>query len=77
MGKAEVLKVGDKVIALTSVYDDGQDHHPPGYYCYEGDELIVKEIRHGLVIVAHEGREGGFWLEAHEFRALNPKQQEK
>lgn len=37
-------KIGDKVRLLEDVWDDGEDHHPPGYLARRGEVLIVRSI---------------------------------
>lgn len=49
------LKVGDKVELTQSIYDDGEDHYPPGYLGLKGDIVIIKTIYpHGHLAVHHE-----------------------
>lgn len=35
-------KAGDRVRMLTNVWDDGADHHPPGYFACKGEILVVR-----------------------------------
>lgn len=42
---------------LVSIWDDGADHHPPGYLAHKGEELIVRQTDPGHefpVCVSHE-----------------------
>lgn len=48
------LKIGDKVRLLSSIYDDGEDHHPPGYIADMGDIVVVRNILLGRIAVSHE-----------------------
>lgn len=48
------LKIGDKVKLLSSIYDDGEDHHPPGWLAYADDILVVRNILLGRIAVSHE-----------------------
>lgn len=34
-----------KLHLLKDIYDDGEDHHPPGYVGMAGDIVLVKEHR--------------------------------
>ncbi len=54
------LCVGARVKLLKSIYDDGEDHHPPGRIAQAGEVLIVKEVREDSLAVAHEGNPGAF-----------------
>lgn len=63
------MKIGDKVELLTDIYDDGEDHHPPGYLAYKGDVLIIHTIRAQSISVAHVEVEGNsFFVWLHEFK---------
>ena len=48
------LCVGDKIRTLTSIWDDGADHHPPGYLANRGEVLVVRKIRERWLCVSHE-----------------------
>lgn len=37
-------KVGDKVRLLRDIYDDGEDHHPPGYIGLVGEIVVIRSI---------------------------------
>lgn len=53
----DVFTVGKRVILLEDIWDDGEDHHPPGYLARRGEELIVRgyDPGHELPIcVSHE-----------------------
>jgi hypothetical protein len=45
--------VPSRVRLLKDIYDDGQDHHPPGYIARKGEVVEVRELR--ALAVAHEG----------------------
>lgn len=34
---------GDRVRLLADIWDDGQDHHPPGYLAHKGEVLVVRK----------------------------------
>jgi len=53
---------GGRVRLLSSIYDDGEDHHQPGYLAHHGEVLIVKEVRGDVLAVAHEGNPGAFTI---------------
>lgn len=38
----EILR-GSRVKVTKSVWDDGADHHPPGWLAMVGEELVVRE----------------------------------
>lgn len=48
--------VNDKVRLLDDIWDDGQDHHPPGYLARRGEVLIVRSdvARTFPIYVSHE-----------------------
>ena len=55
--------VGGKIRLLESIYDDGADHHPPGWLALHGEILIIravkvwkdeKDIEHTSLAVSHE-----------------------
>lgn len=48
------MKTGDKVKLTEDIWDDGEDHHPPGYVGRKGQTVIVKEIYRGCLDVHHE-----------------------
>ena len=54
--------LGDKVRLLKDIWDDGEDHHPPGYLARKGEVLIVKcgwrkaNNLPATVGIAHENR---------------------
>jgi hypothetical protein len=49
------MNVGDKLIIAKDIFDDGEDHHPPGYCARAGDEVIVRYINATCLAVSHEG----------------------
>jgi hypothetical protein len=56
---ASELRVGDKVRLLADIWDDGQDHHPPGYLAHRGEVLFVRAVDQGHefpICVSHKGR---------------------
>ncbi len=51
------IKEGDSVKLLADIWDDGQDHHPPGYFARKGETLIVRKLDPGHefpFLVSHE-----------------------
>ena len=48
------IKIGTKIRATKDIWDDGEDHHPPGYCAYKGDTLIVREVFNTYLAVSHE-----------------------
>lgn len=63
------LRIGDKVKVLNSIYDDGEDHHPPGWIAFEGEVLMIKQIHGDVLAVAHEENPGAFMLYPGEYVA--------
>jgi len=49
-----MIKAGDKVKLTASIYDDGEDHHPPCWLAMHGEVLIVKEVYEKALAVHHE-----------------------
>ena len=48
-------EIGKKVRLTQSIYDDGEDHHAPGYIAKKGELVVVKEIfSNGKMAVHHE-----------------------
>lgn len=70
-----MVQVGDKLKVTAGVYDDGEDHHPPGYIALPGDVVFVRDISHGgkggeRIYVSHEGvTDKMFLIYRHEFVA--------
>lgn len=62
-----MIRIGARVRLLTSIYDDGEDHHPPGWLAYHGEELIVKTVYEKALAVAHEGAQGSFMIYPGEY----------
>jgi len=48
------MKAGDKIKLTTSIFDDGEDHHPPGFLALHGETLVVREVCSGHLAVSHE-----------------------
>ena len=69
-GTAE-LCVGARVRLLKSIYDDGEDHHPPSWLADAGEDVIVKAIRGDVLVVAHAGNPGAFTIYPGEYEAHN------
>lgn len=63
--------VGGQVKLLKSIFDDGEDHHPPGWIAQAGEVLIVKEVRGDVLAVAHEGNPGAFTIYPGEYETHN------
>ena len=56
---------------LNGIYDDGEDHHPPGWLALAGEVLVVKEVRGAVLAVAHEGNPGAFTIYPGEYETHN------
>ena len=65
---------GAKVRLLKSIWDDGEDHHPPGWLAMSGEIVEVRSVGNldgESLVVAHEGRDGGFLIRRGEFELVN------
>ena len=52
-----IVSVGDHVKLTASIYDHGEDHHPPGWLAMKGEVLVVRAIiggATGQLAVSHE-----------------------
>ena len=70
------ISVGSRVKLLTSIWDDGEDHHPPGWLAQAGEELIVRRLSApgaaGGIAVSHENVEdSSFRIFSGEFRVID------
>ena len=65
------VSVGDSVRLTKGIWDDGEDHHPPGWLAQSGEVLIVKGILGCGLAVAHEGNPGSFLVYHGEFEPYN------
>ena len=66
-----MINIGDKVRLLKSIYDDGEDHHPPGWIAYIDEILVVKSVYKNSLAVAHEGNPGSFIIYSGEYEPVN------
>lgn len=58
-----------RVRLLKDIYDDGEDHHPPGYIAKRGEVVEVREVR--ALAVAHEGvTDNAFVVRSGEFEPV-------
>lgn len=65
------LNVGDKVTLTKSIYDDGEDHHPPKWIALSGETVLIKTIYdNGKLAVHHEDVTDGraFLIYAGEYK---------
>lgn len=69
--------VGERGRLLVDIYDDGEDHHPPGFIGLKGQVVVVREIRQSLsgskvrYIVSHpEVTDNGFLVYPHEIELI-------
>lgn len=66
-----------KVLLTKDIWDDGEDHHPPGYIAYAGEVLSIRSIRNnGSLSVYHDGNDGSFVIYDGEFELI-PLDEEK
>jgi hypothetical protein len=61
-----------EVYIVKDIWDDGEDHHPPGYFAKEGDKVIIHESKYGSYTVAHIGNSGRFRVNPGEISKVNP-----
>jgi hypothetical protein len=47
-----------RVKLAKDIYDDGQDHHPPGYIGRKGETVVIHSIQ--TAVVSHSGTGHGF-----------------
>jgi len=59
-----------RVKLLKDVYDDGQDHHPPGYIARKGDVVVIHSIQ--TAVVSHTGSGHGFVVHDGELDLMQP-----
>ena len=38
------MNIGQAIVLTKSIYDDGEDHHPPGYIAWEGETVVIRDI---------------------------------
>lgn len=76
MAETNDYTVGQQVRLLKDIWDDGQDHHPPGYLALRGELLIVRKIDTGAELpfcVSHESvLDRSFRVGADEISAISP-----
>lgn len=69
------LYVGAKVRLLKDIWDDGEDHHPPGWFARKGEVLIVRREPNQQtrsIGVSHEDvTDNSFTVYAGEYETLN------
>lgn len=55
VGISDLLCVGGRVRLLKSIYDDGEEHHPPAWLAMKGEILVVRKVHEsGALAVSHE-----------------------
>lgn len=69
----DTLTSNQRVRLLKDIYDDGQDHHPPGYCGRKGEVVLVRTMH--TIGVSHEGVDGSeFVVRAGEFEVIPPSE---
>ncbi len=48
------LKIGSRVKLTQNIWDDGEDHHPPGWLAMKDEVLIVRSIGQTCISISHE-----------------------
>jgi len=38
------VKIGHRIKLLIDIFDDGEDHHPPGFIAFTGEILTIREF---------------------------------
>jgi hypothetical protein len=68
---AVTLNIGDRVKLTRSIYDRGEDHHPPRWLADKGEVLVVRSIvgdAAGQITVSHEDvTDSAFWIFCAEY----------
>lgn len=68
-----MLTIGSKVKLTQDIFDDGEDHHPPGFCAKSGEIVIVRSLSQSgkWLGVAHEGViDSSFVIYPEEYEAL-------
>lgn len=47
--------INEIVKTTKGIWDDGEDHHPPGWLAFKGDILVVRKVRENALVVSHPG----------------------
>lgn len=69
-----MIEVGSKVQLIKDIYDDGEDHHPPGYIGYAGEIVEIKQVHKDRLVVRHTGNPGGFIIYENEWQCIIPNE---
>jgi hypothetical protein len=68
----KLAAAGDRVRLVKDIYDDGEDHHPPGYCARRDEIVIVRVVREKAIAVSHESvTDSAFVIYPGEFEAHN------
>lgn len=70
MATEQNLCVGNRIRLTKSIFDDGEDHHPPGWIAHCDEIVVIKEVRGDALAVAHEGATGAFMVYPGEYEAI-------
>lgn len=54
--------VNELVQLRADIYDDGEDHHPPGFIAYLDEIVIVRNVYHNSLAVSHPGVKNNAFL---------------
>lgn len=71
----EYIAKGTKLQVIRDIYDNGEDHHPPGYVSLTGDIVYaLRDSTSARVVVSHiEGSSTGFIITRDEFKIIGVK----
>jgi hypothetical protein len=72
LGNTHETPVPLRVRLLKDIYDDGQDHHPPGYVGRKGDVVVIHSIQ--TAVVSHSGTGDGFVVHDGELELRDSKE---
>ncbi len=65
------VNVGDRVMLTKSIYDHGEEHHPPGWLAMAGEIVVVRNLgaaEKGRIAVSHEDvTDNAFWISRDEY----------
>lgn len=68
------MQVGDRVRLTTSIWDDGEDHHPPGWLAMKGEVLVIRKVGSPImeeIAVSHEDvTDSAFWICRGEYEVV-------
>lgn len=69
-----LMQVGDEITLIKGIFDDGEDHHPPGWLAQSGEVLVIRGLgKNGHITVSHHDvLDNAFWINPDEY-TWNPQ----